>query len=188
MVIHGASAHRIASGADGVEGGNKVARIGRAFAPFRRQYAADLWRARIKANRQVDILLKRHARYVGAERRGQGRGLFDAVRRRHDGVAEHWKENVSGRHRVLLGEVRLFRMADFFAMPQCESMQHTGLEAISSCVTPPKIHSPRRLCPYPPATTRSAPSARTSSSSSFAAGPRARRQISSTTTTPWRTR
>ena len=32
-------------------------------------------------------------------------------------------------------------------MPQCDNMQQTGLDARSSCVTPPKIHSPNRLCP-----------------------------------------
>ena len=30
---------------------------------------------------------------------------------------------------------------------QCDNMQQTGLDARSSCVTPPKIHSPNRLCP-----------------------------------------
>ena len=30
---------------------------------------------------------------------------------------------------------------------QWDSRQHTGLDASSSCVTPPKIHSPSRLCP-----------------------------------------
>jgi hypothetical protein len=30
---------------------------------------------------------------------------------------------------------------------QCDNEQQTGLDARSSCVTPPKIHSPNRLCP-----------------------------------------
>jgi voltage-gated potassium channel len=73
-------------------------------------------------------------------------------------------------------------------VPQCDSMQQTGLLARSSRVTPPKIHSPNRLCPYPPATIRSALSSSTIWKSSAATSCRGRRQISAATITRWRTR
>ena len=41
---------------------------------------------------------------------------------------------------------------------QCDMRQQIGELASRSRVTPPKIHSPRRLCPYAPVTSRSAPS------------------------------
>jgi hypothetical protein len=41
-------------------------------------------------------------------------------------------------------------------LSQCESRQQTGLVARRPWVTPPKIHSPSLLCPYPPATIKSA--------------------------------
>jgi hypothetical protein len=67
VLVHRAAARRTVSGANAIEGRGKVMRIAGAFSPFGREDAADLGRMCVKADRQPDIYLERHARDVGAE-------------------------------------------------------------------------------------------------------------------------